>query len=148
MINSRREENCIAVTAERKYYRVGHTFVKRSLRPAEWQTNPRTGVLYIPRLGHERTLNEAACMKFIAEHTNVPVLKLYCSFEDDEAVYLVMEYVEGARMDSLDEHGRSIVREELDKHIETLRTLRSNTFGGPSGLVCILRPSTGAQTVA
>jgi serine/threonine protein kinase len=98
MLNSRREENCISITVERKYYRVGQTWVKRSLRPTEWQVNPFTGTIVIPRFGRERLLNEAASMKFIAEHTNIPVPKLYCCFEDDEAVYLVMEYIEGVGM--------------------------------------------------
>jgi hypothetical protein len=37
-------------------------------------------------------------MMFIAEHTNIPVSKLHCCFEDDGEVYLVMEYVEGIGM--------------------------------------------------
>ncbi|KAM5436619.1 hypothetical protein McanMca71_001737 [Microsporum canis] len=89
MLNARREENCIAVTLERKYYRVGQTWVKRSLRPSEWQINPYAGTLVVPRFGKERIRNEAASMKFIAENTDIPVPKLYCCFEDDEAVYLV-----------------------------------------------------------
>jgi hypothetical protein len=78
MLNSRREKGCIAITADRKYYHVGDTFVKRSLRPSEWQTNPLKGTLHVPRQGRERALNEAAAMKYIAQMTDIPIPKLYC----------------------------------------------------------------------
>ncbi|EEQ35074.1 conserved hypothetical protein [Microsporum canis CBS 113480] len=126
MLNARREENCIAVTLERKYYRVGQTWVKRSLRPSEWQINPYAGTLVVPRFGKERIRNEAASMKFIAENTDIPVPKLYCCFEDDEAVYLVTQYVEGKR---------KVVEKELELHLESMKKLKSRFWGGPSGVV-------------
>ncbi|PGH16260.1 hypothetical protein AJ80_05283 [Polytolypa hystricis UAMH7299] len=95
MLNARREENCVGVTPERKYYKVGQTFIKRSLRPSEWQTNHYTGSLFVPRFGKERIQNEAASIKFIAKNTNILVPELYCCFEDYEAVYLIMQGVEG-----------------------------------------------------
>lgn len=95
MLNARREEDCVSVTTERKYFKTNSTWVKRSLRPSEWQINPFNGTLVVPKLGKERLLNEAAAMRFIAEKTSIPVPKLYGCFGDDEAVYLVMEYIEG-----------------------------------------------------
>ena len=135
MLNNRRESNCIGVTAERKYYHIGNTFVKRSLRTTEWQLNPVRGIVHVPWQGHERISNEAAVMQFIANNTNIPIPKLHCSFEDDGAVYIIMEYVEGVTMDQLTNEQRKVVEQELDTHIETLHNLHSPTIGGPSGLV-------------
>lgn len=134
-LNNRREPNCIAVTAERKYYHVGHTFIKRSLRTTEWQLIPTKGTIHVPRQGRERILNEAATMQYIAENTNIPIPKLHCCFEDDDAVYLIMEYVEGVTMNNLSDENRCIVEKELAEHLETLHNLRSQMLGGPSGLI-------------
>jgi hypothetical protein len=135
MLNARREEHCISVTTERKYFKVGNTWVKRSLRPSEWQVNPFSGTLVVPRYGKERLLNEGAAMQFIAENTDIPVPALHCCFEDDEAVYLVMDYIEGVSMAELKPDERKVVEKQLEGYLETLRTLRSSKWGGPSGIV-------------
>jgi hypothetical protein len=75
-------------------------------------------------------------MKFIAEHTNIPVPKLYCCFEDDEAVYLVREYIEGVGMNELEAKKRKVVEKELEIHLGTMKKLKSKFWGGPSGIVC------------
>lgn len=72
---------------------------------------------------------------FIAEHTNIPVPKLHCCFEDDGAVYLVMEYVEGVGMNELGEEKRKVVEEELEVHLAAMKKLKSKFWGGPSGIV-------------
>ena len=135
MANSCKEIDCFAVTAERKYYNIGKTFVKRSLRPREWQVSQFLGTIHVPRLGKERLLNEAAAMQFVSEHTKIPVPVLHCAFADDDAVYLVMEYVAGVGMDSLTEDEKHVVKQELAEHLESLHSLRSSTLGGISGLI-------------
>ncbi|KAK4070005.1 hypothetical protein Purlil1_13597 [Purpureocillium lilacinum] len=135
MLNAKREANCVGLTTERKYFKVDHTWIKRSLRPAEWQINPFTGTVVVPRFGTERILNEAAAIQFIAEKTSIPVPKLYACFQDDEAAYLVMEYVDGVTMNELNSDERRIVERELEGHLETLRTLKSDSWGGPSGII-------------
>jgi len=134
-LNDQREANCLAVSVDRKYYRDGHAFIKRSLRPKEWQISPMHGHIHVPRQGRERLLNEAATLRYIANETNIPVPKLHCAFEDDGAIYLVMEYIEGTTMDQLSDEQRIVVQQELDRHIETLHGLKSRRVGGPSGLV-------------
>src|ERR1700753_803164 len=116
MMQARREENCGGVTTERKYYRVGQTWIKRFLRPSEWQVHPFKGTLVIPRIPKERLLNEAVMMQFVEKNTDIPVPKLHCWFEDDEAVYLIMEYVEGIGMNELDGEKRQTVERELEQH--------------------------------
>jgi len=74
-------------------------------------------------------------MRFITDKTDIPLPKLYGCFEDDDAAYLVMEYVEGVTMDSLTDEQRKVVETELQLHLETLRGLKSDVWGGPSGLV-------------
>lgn len=138
MLNSRRENECTHITAERKYFHVPGAFIKRSLRPHEWQHSPFGGMLYIPRLGNERILNEAATLQFIAENTNIPVPKLYACFEDDGAVCLITQEIDGVAMTDLESDQRKVVEAELEVHISTLQGLKSDTWGGPSGRVCLV----------
>ncbi|KAJ2894657.1 uncharacterized protein MKZ38_007315 [Zalerion maritima] len=118
MLNARREKECVGLTNERKYFHVDNTWIKRSLRPAEWQTNPF-----------------AAAIRFIADRTDIPVPKLHGCFEDDGAVYLIMEYVEGVTMNRLAAEQRKVVEMELEHHLEILRSLKSAAWSGPSGTV-------------
>lgn len=74
-------------------------------------------------------------MEFIAKNTNIPIPKFYSCFEDDEAAYLVMEYVDGVAMSRLDIEKRKVVEKELEGHIETMKTLRSSVWGGPTNIV-------------
>lgn len=128
-----KEEGCFAFTFERKYYRRGNVFIKRSLRPAEFRTGYRG--LHILRLGKERLQNEAESLRFIRRVTNIPVPTILCDFEDDGAYYLITEYIEGVGMSELSEEQKKTVGGELLQHLATLQTLKSQTIGGPSGLV-------------
>ncbi|RFU74660.1 kinase-like domain [Trichoderma arundinaceum] len=128
-----KEEGCFAITFERKYYHRGNSFIKRSLRPREFRTGWRG--LHVPRMGMERLMNEAESLLFIRKHTNIPVPTVYCHFEDDGAYYLVTEYVQGESMSDLEEPQKAVVRQELKKHLETLKSLKSNQIGGPGGIV-------------
>lgn len=85
-----------------------------------------------------KSLNEAASMMFIPEHTNIPVPKLHCCFEDDEAVYLIMQYAEGVGMNELAEEKRKVIEEELEVHSAVMKKLKSKIWGGPSRIVCPL----------
>jgi serine/threonine protein kinase len=133
--NQEAEEGCFGTTFERKYFRVGNLFKKRSLRPDEWQFSSYRNTIHVPRLGKERLLNEAAALQYIKAHTDIPVPTLYSSYEKNGAVTLEMEYVEGVGMDSLDETQRRKVTRELEHHLDTLHGLRSSRPGGPSGIV-------------
>jgi aminoglycoside phosphotransferase (APT) family kinase protein len=134
-LNEQKEASCIGITPERKYFRVDDTFVKRSLRRGEWQEHPRTGETLVPRVGRERLLNEASAMKFVANNTAIPVPKLHTCFEDDGAVYLIMEYVEGRGMDELEDEEKLVVQKELEHHLQQLHELKSGALGGPSGII-------------
>ena len=135
ILNKRREEGCFAYTAERKYYHIHDVFIKRSLRPSEWQVSPFEGTIHVPRQGGERLRNEAAALQYVNQHTSIPAPKFICCFEDNEAVFLLTEYVEGVGMDSLSQDQKQVVTQELERHLQTMHSLRSSRLGGPSGLI-------------
>ncbi|KAI1113792.1 kinase-like domain-containing protein [Nemania sp. NC0429] len=132
-LNAEREENCIGITPERKYYRCGNNYIKRSLRPTEWQKH--NSYLHVPKFNPERILNEGACLKFLAENTDIALPKLYACYEDDGAGYLITEYVEGVGVNELISEQQKMVGQELQKHLKTLRALTSDKWarrpGGP-----------------
>lgn len=132
-LHAKREKHCFAVTPERKYYKVGQTMIKRSLRPSEWQQH--NGYMHVPMFNTERILNEGASLQFVAENTDIPLPKLYACFEDDGAAYLVTEYVQGVGMNELDAEKRDIVAVELETYLEKLKALTSKKWGGPDGMV-------------
>lgn len=126
-LNDKREEFCIAVTPERKYYKVGDTWIKRSLRPTEWQKHD--GYTHVPLFNLERVLNEGACLQFLAANTTIPIPKLYACFEDDGAAYIITEYVQGVSMVELEPDKQEVVAKELETHLQTLAQLKSDTWG-------------------
>lgn len=71
-------------------------------------------------------MNEAATLWYIRQHPSIPIPTLYCDFEDDDAYYLITKYVEGVSLSSLTGDQTGVVREELEGHLATLRTLKSN----------------------
>ena len=123
-----------AMTAERAYYHCGNFFIKRSLRPSEYKTTIR-GTKHIPRLGKERLQNEAATLRFIRRVSNIPVPTLYGAFEVDDSFILITEHIDGVSMSSLSEDQKNVVYTEVEQHITTLRDIKSNKMGGPSGIV-------------
>lgn len=123
-----------AMTAERAYYHCGDFFIKRALRPSEYKTTIR-GTKHIPRLGKERLQNEAAALRFIRRVSDIPVPTLYGAFEVDDSFMLITEYIDGVPMSDLSEDQKSVVRTEVEQFLATLRAIKSNTIGGPSGIV-------------
>ncbi|KAL4948490.1 kinase-like domain-containing protein [Aspergillus filifer] len=123
-----------AMTAERAYYRCGNFFIKRSLRPSEYKTTQR-GTKHIPRLGKERLQNEAATLHYIRRVSNIPVPTLYGAFMVDESFILVTEYIDGVAMSNLAEDQKRVVCTKVEQYRATLRGIKSNTIGGPSGIV-------------
>ncbi|KAL8702001.1 MAG: hypothetical protein Q9201_004623 [Fulgogasparrea decipioides] len=136
LLVQKKEEDCIGISAERKYYHLPQTktFVKRSLRPREWQVNMQ-GLITVPRLGSERLRNEAVVLQYIKEHTSIPVPQVKAAFEDDDAFYLVMEYIGGVGMNELSDAQKAVVANEVEEHLKTLHSLRSRKLGGPTGII-------------
>lgn len=83
----------------------------------------------------ESLKNEAESLRYVRQHTDIPVPTVSCGFEDDDAYYLVTGYIEGVSMSDLTESQKAVVREEVERQLRKLRNLKSNRLGGPSGIV-------------
>ncbi|KAF7885887.1 uncharacterized protein EAF02_004396 [Botrytis sinoallii] len=70
--------------------------VKRFRRRGPGVLNISQGVCV--KFGTFRTLAEASAMKFIGEHTSIPVPKIYCSFAHKGITYIVMERIRGKQI--------------------------------------------------
>jgi serine/threonine protein kinase len=83
---------------------INNTFLRRCLTLLALKTTARfyspDGVVIpiskhcIVKHGPMVDLTEAATMKFVAEHTSIPVPKVYCSFNHKKCAYIVMERIQ------------------------------------------------------
>jgi hypothetical protein len=120
---------------EREFRIYSNQFYKRSLRADEYKIDFRNKP-YVPYLGPERLLNEAACLQFIRQKTNIPVPDVLEAYEDDGSFVLITRLLQGVPMNELSSEEQAIVMKEVDSHLQTLQTLRSNRVGGPTGIIC------------
>ncbi|KAI0429904.1 hypothetical protein F5Y09DRAFT_309098 [Xylaria sp. FL1042] len=145
-LNDCREPGCWAVLADKKYYHVGISCIKRTLRSHEWQSTI-DGTLAIPPTTYpQRWKTDAAILVYLREKTNVPLPRLQSVFEDDGAFYHSTEYVDGVIMSELTEEKKQVVTKELLQHVATLQSLRSDTPGVPGeSLLCPPQRVTSGQ---
>lgn len=119
---------------EREFRIYSDKVYKRNLRPDDYRVyGKRT---YVPPLGLERLRNEAACLAFVRSKTAIPVPRILEAFNDGESFVLVTQRLSGVKMNELSLEDQVVVMKEVETHINTLRTLRSDRTGGPSGIVC------------
>lgn len=131
-LNDRREEGCWRVLHDKKYYHIGNSCIKRTLRRHEWPTNSSGDIFIPPRAYPQRFKNDGAVLHYLSQNTtDIPLPRLQCAFEDDGAFYHLTEYVPGESMKDLAETDKKVVEKELLKHLETLHSLRSDTPGIP-----------------
>jgi hypothetical protein len=71
---------------------------------------------------------------FIAKHASILIPELHCCFEDDEVVYLVMDYIKGVSMNELKEEKQKVVEKELKVYIDMVKKLKSKFWVGLWGL--------------
>ncbi|KJZ69216.1 hypothetical protein HIM_11395 [Hirsutella minnesotensis 3608] len=130
-LNDRREPGCSIVLADRKYFHVGSWFMKRTLRPHEWQLVSDQIIVVPPTTYPQRWKTDAAILRFLRKETNIPLPAAECTFEDDGAFYLQTQYVEGVSMKNLNQNEKEVVMKELEQHVATLQALRSDIPGVP-----------------
>ncbi|KAI3326109.1 kinase-like protein [Xylariaceae sp. AK1471] len=109
-----------------------------------WQH--QDGVLFVSKFcikaGPFTTLAEAQVMQFVANHTSIPVPKIYCAFTYRGQSYIVMERIDGkpARLDwgSRSEESKGRILSQLKDITQQLRNLTppnghgvTNIVGGP-----------------
>lgn len=91
------------------------------------------------KTGYYVRLTEAVTMKFVAEHTSIPVPKVYCSFVHKDRVYIVMERIRGETVPrawkSLPESARRKVCSELKAMMQELRALKPSPDTGVQSCV-------------
>ncbi|KAJ5459268.1 hypothetical protein N7530_011212 [Penicillium desertorum] len=85
--------------------------------------------------GKERLQDEAEALHFIRRVSNIPVPTLYGAFEVDDSFIVITEHIDGVSMSDLSEDQKSVVRTEVEQYLSILRGIKSDTIGGPSGIV-------------
>lgn len=93
---------------EREFRSYSDRFYKRSLRPKEYILSLR-GEPVVPPMGYERLQNEAACLAFIRNTTNISVPDVLHAYDDDGAFVLVTRRLSGVRMDKLYAEDQAVV---------------------------------------
>ncbi|TFK53173.1 kinase-like protein [Heliocybe sulcata] len=134
------EPGCIGLSHEKKYFVVGNDpsemFIKRSLEEREYTINWRSEMV-IPRFVKERLQNEAAAIRYVKEHTNIPVPVIRGAFEDCGRYYLLEDVVPGVLMAELSDEQKAVVTVELEQYIDTLHSIKSKMMGGLAGSACL-----------
>ncbi|KAK9762581.1 anthranilate synthase / indole-3-glycerol phosphate synthase [Basidiobolus ranarum] len=103
----------------------------------ETEINPRVQIRdgKIVKYGHNVTLEEARTIKFIKEHTSIPVPEIYDYYTDNGSNYIVMEYIEGTSLENkltnkeLDEVDIDNICLQLREYVNQLRNIKGNYIG-------------------
>ncbi|KAH9863395.1 hypothetical protein IAQ61_009672 [Plenodomus lingam] len=79
------------------------------------------------KCGGQVTLNEASTMQFVAQHTSIPVPRVYCAFKRKGRVYIVMERIQGEPIGAgwykRSEESKAKLLEQLKRMIEEMRSI-------------------------
>lgn len=87
-------------------------------------------------------LAEASAMQFVAQHTSVPVPKVYSAFERDGRAYIIMERIDGENLaegwNRRSDESKARILEQLKTMVQELRGIQppssigvANVDGGP-----------------
>lgn len=130
-IKKHREAGCYSITQDKKYYEVGNSFIKRTLRRHEWIITDN--LKFAPPANiPQRWTTDAAILTYLREKTNIPLPRFQFTFEDDGAFYFSTELVgDAVPMVQLTNEQKEVVTVELLQHVATLKALRSDTPGVP-----------------
>lgn len=78
----------------------------------------RNGDLYVPWRNIERLANEAACLRYIREKTDIPVPKVLEAYEKNGSFFLWTEIIHGVEMKKLGEADRLRVLPQVLLYVE------------------------------
>ncbi|CAK7264450.1 hypothetical protein SEPCBS57363_001082 [Sporothrix epigloea] len=116
------------------YYFTKNVFIKRQPHADEMGLDIYGEPIVIPYIT-DRIRNEAAALRFISEHTTIPVPKLLGSWEENGLVHLKTEMVHGAiALQNVEEARLPAAIQSVTEQLETdilpqLRRLRRNFIG-------------------
>jgi hypothetical protein len=110
-LNKHREQGCTGVTTDKKYYEVGNSFIKRTLRRHEgMQLTAAANFNWTPSASlPQRWRTDAAVLTYLGENTNIPLPRLQHTFEDDGAFDFSTALVPGVPMTHLTEEQKQVV---------------------------------------
>lgn len=88
------------------------------------------------------SLADAATLQFVAQHTSIPVPKVYCAFEHKGQVYIVMEFIKAYMLaygwTSRSPESKAKIHQQLRRMMDELRSIPhpehlgiANVTGGP-----------------
>ncbi|KAI9759189.1 MAG: hypothetical protein M1835_000443, partial [Candelina submexicana] len=131
--NDGKESACLSVLADEKYFHIGNSFLKRTLRKHEWPTSS-SGKLIVPSPSYvHRWNNEAETLGFLRQCTKIPLPTFHCILKDDGALYFFTKFVDGVGMNELQPTQQAIVMKEVEEHVAALQSLRSEIPSGSNG---------------
>ncbi|KAK4044732.1 kinase-like domain-containing protein [Parachaetomium inaequale] len=96
----------------------------------------------IVKTGKTIRATEAHTMRFVREHTTMPVPEVYSVYEDEEsgAVRIVMEYIQGTNLghawETLTEEEKESVVQQLRGYFDELRQIKGSFIGSVDGSAC------------
>ena len=121
-------------TDEREYIIYKTKFVKRSLAPHEYKESIPNPQFYANR-NNIRLRNEAECLRFIKEKTEIPVPEVLNAYEQKDGSFILeTKLIDGVEMERLSPEEQETVKPQIRRCVEMLRSLRSDSLGGPSGI--------------
>jgi Phosphotransferase enzyme family len=126
-------------TPDRHFAFTPLTVTKRTLWPNELQRDIR-GQLYIPWKDWKYLENEQAALRYIAEHTAIPVPKVITYEIQNGTHYLTMERKNGIPLDEVDDRDKLEALQKTRDFLNTtvlpeLQRLTSKRLGGLTGHV-------------
>lgn len=105
----------------------------------------------VVKLGPGLDLTEAENMKFIREHTRIPVPKILNSYEKDGMGYILMDFIEGEKLETLwttlSTEAKDTILSELSDYVRQMRQIGAspkNNIGSVIGGPAVDRRSMGA----
>ncbi|KAI9747698.1 MAG: hypothetical protein M4579_007411 [Chaenotheca gracillima] len=96
----------------------------------------------VVKSGNSVRLAEAATMRYVAQHTTVPVPRVHHSYQDSTSskVHIVMDYVSGDTLEEvwpkLQEDEKSRILDQLQDILRQLRSLKGSFIGSIDGSFC------------
>lgn len=92
------------------------------------------------KFGPLRHLPEASAMRFVAQHTSVPVPKIYCAFTRKGWTYIVMERINGEMLGSRwvkrSDKSKAEILQQLKRFVDELRKIPPSPEQGQQQGVC------------
>ena len=83
----------------------------------------------VVKLGPGLDLTEAENIKFIAEHTRIPVPKILNAYEKDGMGYILMDFIEGEKLETvwatLSFEAKDTILSELGDHVHQMRRIET-----------------------